>query len=208
MEWKEKVQKIFEVTKLSQRQLSAKCEVSASYFADVLAGRNSAISINVLSKLVELGINYEWLLFDRGEILRPEKTQIPILDIQASAGFGRICDYDNPPVIGYLDIAEEIKKKYGNHNYMCVQVVGDSMQPTYQPSDIVVIAVGMINGDGVYVINDDGSILIKRLQFIHESDTLIIISDNKEYQQRRIPLREHDKYIAIVGRVVCKAQLQ
>lgn len=209
MEWKEKLNAILQELNLSQRQLAAKCEVSPSYFSDVLAGRNSAVSVSVLTHLVELGISHEWLLFDRGSITAPpDTTQIPILDIQASAGYGRTLDYDEPPVVGYLDLAVEITKKYGKRQYVCVPVVGDSMLPTYLPSDIVVIAVGMISGDGVYVINDDGNILIKRLQFSAENDTLSIISDNHEYQRRVLSLRDYNRYVSIIGRVVCKAQMQ
>jgi phage repressor protein C with HTH and peptisase S24 domain len=208
MEWKDKIQIILDKLDISQRQLAAKCEVAPSYFNDVSKGRNSAVSITVLTRLINLGISPDWLLFDRGSVMSDDEMQIPILDVQASAGYGRNCDFADPPVLGYLDLGIEIKKKYGKHDYMCVQVVGDSMQPTFMPSDIVVIAVGMINGDGVYVINDDGSILIKRLQFVRESDRLVIISDNHEYQKREISLREYNKYIGIVGRVVCKAQLQ
>jgi phage repressor protein C with HTH and peptisase S24 domain len=209
MEWKDKINKILEALDINQRQLSKECGVSSSYFSDIYAGRNSSVSVAVLTKFAELGISLEWMIFDKGDVLAPtDKTQIPILDIEASAGYGRNNDYAAPPIIGFLDLGSEIIKKYGRRDYVCVQVVGDSMYPTFSPSDIVVIAVGMMNGDGVYVINDGGNILIKRLQFFPEQDKLIIISDNHEYQPRELSLAEYSKYIGIVGRVICKAQMQ
>ena len=81
---------------------------------------------------------------------------------------------------------------------------GDSMLPTIQPGERVVIdtAHNLPSPDGIYAIRDRyEGIQVKRLQVLRRGDPprILIISDNEAHPNEEVGADE----IAIVGRVIC-----
>lgn len=87
-------------------------------------------------------------------------------------------------------------------NLMMFKVVGDSMEPTISMNDWVII--DMANGrefyevDGIYLINIDDSIQIKRLHF-RGTRGVDIISDNKEFP--KLNSRDDCDRVTILGKL-------
>lgn len=82
-----------------------------------------------------------------------------------------------------------------------ISVAGDSMEPTLYEYDFVLVDHRDTGNksDGIYVINYDNSLMVKRLQFTPNG--LYIKSDNKNYREIFIPV-DSGQYVNVVGRVV------
>lgn len=78
-----------------------------------------------------------------------------------------------------------------------LQVVGDSMKPTINDSDFVMVDTSVNNiGDGIFVIRTLAGLAVKRIQI--GIDKVSIISDNPMYQ----PLNASAGEIKIIGKVI------
>jgi len=112
-------------------------------------------------------------------------TNVPVYNVRASAGNGRIIDKET-----YLyDISFRTSWLHtmsisSLSNLACAFVEGDSMEPTLSNNDSILLDIGQHNfkNDGIYMIQYDGEGLIKRLQYNPQKNTVKVISDNKMYQ--------------------------
>jgi len=123
--------------------------------------------------------------------------KVPILEIQASAGYG-IEGIDNPVIVEYLPIPK--KDLTYTQNINAIEISGDSMLPTFKSGDLVIFAKRIITSDGLYIINRDGKIYFKKLQFMRDNKVLIK-SLNPDYVSEEINLNEDADYFGIIGRV-------
>ena len=124
--------------------------------------------------------------------------QIDLLSAKASAGSG-IRNY-NVDVIGKFPVPiEYFKIKPNLDNLKAIQVAGDSMTPTLNDEDIVIIEEGVeFASDGVYVINMGSELRVKRL--IRRIKGIEIKSDNPTYGSEFIE-NEFIESFNIVGKV-------
>ena len=91
-----------------------------------------------------------------------------------------------------------------------MNVEDDNMQGTFNKNDIALIikfhnkVLPKIFKDGVYALNMNNEIIIRRLQFlefkIHNRVLVNIISDNKKYSDQKIPLEELNLFGEVVWR--------
>jgi SOS-response transcriptional repressor LexA len=83
---------------------------------------------------------------------------------------------------------------------LCAEVIGDSMTgANIFDGDLVYFKPGEIRGDGLYVLQLNGTVLVKRLQFDDLTGRLTIISENKMYQERTES--SDSQAISILGKV-------
>ena len=79
------------------------------------------------------------------------------------------------------------------------------MSPTIEDGDLVFyVDKNTINDEGIYIVNVDGRIFIKRIIFDFERRQFCLVSDNKNYDKFYI---SEDSKIVIVGEIVCKMDL-
>ncbi len=126
--------------------------------------------------------------------------QIPLLSARVSAGSGA----DNYEIeeIGTIPIAEKYFKTKPNLKHLkALYVIGDSMSPTLNDSDIIVINenIGFIS-DGVYVIRMGNELRVKRL--IKRLDGIEIKSDNPTYGMEFIKKNNNLLDFNILGKVI------
>lgn len=127
-----------------------------------------------------------WLLTGKGQMLNSSTSnskngyEIDVLNVKASAGAG--IENHIVEVIDTVILDKTLFKTAPDVSRIkLIQVSGDSMQPTLNDGDFVIIDETKTHGiDGVYAIQLHGQILIKRLKFKLDG-TIEIISDNKEY---------------------------
>ncbi len=140
---------------------------------------------------------------------------LPEIDVKLGAGMGIVGDTINLPVgpgsvSGHSVIAEWLipeeylrnEAKASPRQTLVMEVIGDSMQPTYMPGDRVLVdlAQNAMATDTVYAISDGQTEpQIKRLQRIPFSDPpqVIIISDNPNLERFTVELDR----LSIIGRV-------
>lgn len=150
-----------------------------------------------------------WLLTGKNENieninneLHPLKNntsyEIEVLNVKASAGAG--IENHIVEVIDTIILDKNLFKTPINPNKIkLIQVSGDSMFPTLNDGDFVVIDEAKSHGvDGIYAINLHNQILIKRLKFKLDG-TIQIISDNKEYEMEIYNPKETQIPLHIIG---------
>jgi len=114
--------------------------------------------------------------------------------------------------IGHRVLAEwVIPKDYLRHelhaspsNIIILEVVGDSMLPTLQPGDRILIDYGhtRLSPDGLYVIDEGEGPIVKRVQVVRRSDPpeIEVISDNPNHKTYTMPISD----LTVVGRVCAR----
>lgn len=140
---------------------------------------------------------------------------VPEIDARAGAGNGNVGEHAvvtlkrGESYVGHKVTAEwvfpstflrhELRLQPGG--IMVLEVVGDSMSPTLESGDRVIIDTAHTRPtpDGVYVIEEGDGPMVKRLQLIRRSDPpeVRIISDNKHHEAYTLRLDE----VRIIGRV-------
>lgn len=143
------------------------------------------------------------------------KGAIPEIDVKLGAGEGAIGDVINLPVSasnvsGHQVVAEwyipdtylRNEARASPSHTLIMEVVGDSMYPTYSPGDRVIVDLSQdrLVADTVYAISDGFSEpQIKRLQRVpfSEPTEVRIISDNPNLETFTVELSR----LTIVGRI-------
>ena len=164
---------------------------------------NSTVSDVFLAKILAAypELNVEWLITGQGEMLKGEVaapepkivhfempgedyTAIPVVDIEAAAGFGAAnTDYIDESQLIYLPKS----MLRGQRDRLCIKVSGDSMEPTLYNNSRVVIRL-LDEGEWeyaqtgeIYVVTDrEGQTYIKRLtNNLRTTGDIILHSDNE-----------------------------
>lgn len=165
---------------------------------------------NLLKLAEALQCKPEWLQFggiripDVGNVDIPNTYDIPVYDIQFSAGFGSE-GVDNAE-LETIAIPEQLllMMKVNPAHAMIVKIKGDSMEPTLNDGESIVIDTGSSKpvSDQVYAFKFEGELKVKR--FVKEYSGLWSIkSDNKfnpAYQDQSIDLSNVNG-IEVIGRV-------
>lgn len=130
-------------------------------------------------------------------------VEIPILDLEASAGFGAVASGESAYTRFGFDerwLRNLTAAKPGNLSI--IHVAGDSMEPTLSGGDEVLVDAsdnGRRLRDGIYVIRTDDNLMVKRIAMTPGSRLITIASDNPAYPtwNDMDPAEVH-----IVGRVI------
>lgn len=137
------------------------------------------------------------------QMLHAEYVQVPHHNVQASAGGGSIISDES--VVDHLAFKREwITQSLGcQPDKICViQVRGDSMTPTINDADLLLLDLRLLSqkSEGVYVIQLQGSLLVKRLRF-KMNGAVEVISDNPRYSTETLTNKEAEQ-LSVLGRVV------
>jgi phage repressor protein C with HTH and peptisase S24 domain len=170
-------------------------------------GQPSMMSLVNLSKAA--GVSVEWLATGRGaptkaksEIRTSEPSDaapLPRTSLRAVNGRGAI---QNQQIVDYVSFQSEWLQRSLNvdqRNLMLVEVIGDSMSPTVDEGDLVLVDLheARFRHDGVYVLRTGSDLAVKRLQRQPDGN-LLIRSDNPAYESSMVKPDE----VALLGRVV------
>lgn len=169
-------------------------------------------------------IRPRWLLYGE-EPMRPDADDAPArpvslpatagdyvrveqLDAEAGMGDARIND-DYPEVIRAVDFDPSYIRAIVGFvpppgRLVLVTGKGDSMMPTIQPGDVVVVDTGItsFDGDGLYLINMGNGHQIKRLI---DKGVIHVASDNREKNGEPFPI---PKGTVIGGRVYLRNRIE
>lgn len=129
---------------------------------------------------------------------------IPKLTLHAQAGGGNeILDLECYESGEMLTIDKAFFKVIPSYKLKAIKVEGYSMIPMLLPDSWVVFEEGReYKGDGLYIINYAGQLMVKLLQLDPVRKILDIVSVNKEYKSYSIPLSESQVEIIIIGKVL------
>lgn len=131
------------------------------------------------------------------------------LDIQCGAGNGRVPLEENEMVVGnwlFPLSALERRATANNKELKIIQVAGDSMMPELNPGDRIMVDMNdkTPSPPGLFVLWDGMGLVVKRCEFIPNSDPprIVLSSKNPDYRTYEVLLEE----CRISGRVVGKWQ--
>jgi phage repressor protein C with HTH and peptisase S24 domain len=88
-------------------------------------------------------------------------------------------------------------------NLLLIHSIGDSMEPTFRSGDLLLVdrKKARMKGDGIYLINFDDGLIVKRLEWMMDG-TVVIRGDNTSVsREQKITAIEMEK-LNILGRVV------
>jgi len=130
-------------------------------------------------------------------------VQIPVLDVEASAGHGALAGAESQA--GQFGFDEKWLRKLTQAkpaSLSIIKVVGDSMEPTLHDGDEVLVDVADDQSklrDGIYVLRMDGALNVKRVAIEPQGRKISVISDNSAYPSWQGLDR---RSVNIVGRVL------
>ena len=145
-------------------------------------GVNSLISIADVS-----GVSLIWLITGND------------VEVKTDESYVSIAFYDEeskPPVLFDKTHLEQVLNVNPDHCSF-VTMKGDSMSPTINSGDQLLIDHQSVTGDGVFLMKIEGELLVKRLQVIPGMG-IDIISDNKKYKSYQLDASK----IEVIGRKV------
>lgn len=107
------------------------------------------------------------------------------LDVRASAGAGALAEgeYALPP-LGFDSAWLKRICRGRDEDLSVIEVVGDSMAPTLNDGDDILVDCAAANErirEGIYVMRRDGELMVKRLSTNPADGSLTIASDNPAY---------------------------
>jgi phage repressor protein C with HTH and peptisase S24 domain len=175
-----------------------------------LAGRGQPSMANLVAVARAARVSIEWLAtgidhkqsrdtithaVERGDFVFMPRNQARFPD-------GREGVIQSDQVVDPLAFrAEWIKEKLSAdaRDLILVQVVGDSMAPTLEDSDLIIanVAEPRFRQDGIYLVRHDGGLAVKRVQRRPDGKVLVR-NDNPAYE----PMVVSTQKLKIVGRVI------
>lgn len=127
---------------------------------------------------------------------------VPVLDVQASAGPGAFADHERAKARMRFDPGWLRGMKLDPAQLSVIQVRGDSMAPTLDDGDDILVDLGDAAAtvrDGIYVLRLDGALNVKRLLVDRVRQRVSVKSDNPAYTSwPTLDLSRLD----VIGRVV------
>jgi phage repressor protein C with HTH and peptisase S24 domain len=181
----------------------------------------SEVSFSPLARLAKrAGVRLDWLWEGRGPMMaeamvhedpaayRRESRTIdgyrvpPALGMSLPGAYG--AGVNSPQLVDHVAFGEDWLRDAGldPETMALVQVVGDSMLPTFGDGDLVLVDAGKrrLAEEGIFAVRQEQHLIVKRLQ-VMLSGELYIQSDNEAYSTQIVPKEAVDE-IPVVGRVV------
>ncbi|MCL1814827.1 MAG: XRE family transcriptional regulator [Treponema sp.] len=159
-------------------------------------------SRNVLDALSKTyNVNLQWFITGSGSSkYDPDYAEIELYYQEVAAGYGRgIEEYIEKQ---YIPVMYDFLRPYNPQNLKAVYVSGDSMIGEHiNNGDIVIFNVKQTEGNGIYVVSVENTLLVKRVDFSPANKTIELKSANPNYKPRRFSGSELND-IRIEGRVV------
>jgi len=204
-----------------------KCGMSPKTFASYLDGVEPSAS-NLAKIAKGLGLGLEWLITGEGPELQEVASAsaaassgskggmlmidmagstvegfalVPRLDIQASAGNGRVAISEEP--LEYLAFQASWLRGRGINpaSARILTARGDSMEETIRDGDVLLVdtSIGRFRDNSIYVVVLGDMVLVKRIHG-RINGSLQLISDNPRYPAEEVAKAEVDQ-LHVAGRV-------
>ncbi|MBC8284508.1 MAG: helix-turn-helix transcriptional regulator [Nitrospinae bacterium] len=129
---------------------------------------------------------------------------VPRYNIEASAGGGSIIHSEQ--IVDHLAFKSDwvsIELGANPKNLLLIHSIGDSMEPTLRSGDLLLVdrSKAKMKGDGIYLINFDEGLMVKRLEWMMDG-TVVIRGDNISVsREQKLSAVEMEK-LNLLGRVV------
>jgi phage repressor protein C with HTH and peptisase S24 domain len=203
---------------LKQKELANILKISLPTMNHYESGKRSPNSelLSQIAKILECDPG--WLLTGEGQIEKKEThtnepmssstlndfVLVPRYNIEASGGKGSVIHSEQ--IVDHLAFkASWVSKELGAdpNNLLLIHTIGDSMEPTLRSGDLLLVDrnKARMKGDGIYLINFDDGLMVKRLEWMMDG-TVVIRGDNTSVsREQKLTAIEMEK-LHLLGRVV------
>ncbi|MCT7662263.1 S24 family peptidase [Shinella kummerowiae] len=178
-------------------------------FEWLVAGVMAGVARNAITRapnrndvdIVATGDGMTFAVEMKGQV-SPEFALVPRLDIEASAGDGRLAETEDP--LEYLAFQRGWLKARGINpeRARILTARGDSMEETIRDGDVLLIdtSIDRIRDNAIYIVVYGDMVLVKRVHG-RINGSLQLISDNPRYPAEEVTAAEVDQ-LNIAGRVM------
>ena len=132
-----------------------------------------------------------------------ELVQIPVLEIEASAGYGALAEMESQSAQFGFDEGWLRKLTASRASSLSIiRVAGDSMEPTLHDGDEVMVDLSDAQSrlrDGIYVLRMEDTLSVKRIAIEPQGRRISVVSDNPAYPRFEGLER---RAVNVVGRVL------
>jgi phage repressor protein C with HTH and peptisase S24 domain len=201
-----------------QKELASILMVSLPTMNHYESGKRAPNS-ELLSKIAKaLGCDPGWMLTGEGQAEKKEVllnetipssapndfVLVPRYNIESSAGGGSVIHSEQ--IVDHLAFkASWVSKELGTDPkyLLLIHSIGDSMEPTFRSGDLLLVDrnKARVKGDGIYLINFDDGLIVKRLEWMMDG-TVVIRGDNTSVsREQKLTAIEMEK-LHLLGRVV------
>ncbi|ECZ5737794.1 MULTISPECIES: XRE family transcriptional regulator [Campylobacter] len=199
------INKTTNITKKNLQKIASAFGISETdfYFNNLSVSENEKMSVSDKN----LSVSGNKMSVSQTKLKEAEKESfyyIPKLNISASAGGGNELEglecYESGELMA---IDKAFFKTIPSSSIKAIRVDGYSMTPMLFPDSWVIFEESAdFKGDGLYVLNYNGQLMVKLLQLNPFENILEIISVNKEYKSYSIKLDESQTPLFIKGKVL------
>lgn len=169
--------------------------------SDALKGE-SDIGAGRLERICEAaGVSFAWVVGGAYGEPAGDLIRIPIVEVEAAAGFGRRAA-EEPAVVDSLTMPLSVARALGVVEKLRTVIVrGDSQQPELNDGDLVMYDASQpYRAPGMYVLVLDGELVVKRLQ--RTKDGVAVLSSNPAFPPIDVLAEEADERVRVLGKVV------
>jgi len=206
---KERILLLAESVEVSKQEFFRKIDITYGNFTGDKKNRplNSDSIENIL--LIYPDTNPEWLLTgkgpmlkseDKASLLNPDPHGIPLIPLEAMAGFG-----EGDSTIMEYDTERYVVPEFSELNVdFMIRVKGTSMVPKYNSGDIVAckklpLSDIFFQWNKVYVLSTIQGALIKRIKKGQDSRHITLVSENEKYDPFELELSQIHAIALVVG---------
>ncbi len=178
---------------MSQTRLAQLLGIPPQNVSDWERGVVTPSSKNLRRLAEVLEVSLDWLITGKGSPEPLKGEPVSFIPVYATVPGGPPNDQGDVGIIGYVPVPPE----YVGRDIYGLRVNGDSMAPTIEPGDRVLVARDVIpeNGD-VVVARVRGEPTLKRLKV--EGNRIILYADNSKYG----PIVAEPEEVEILGVVI------
>jgi phage repressor protein C with HTH and peptisase S24 domain len=194
---------------LNPKTLAEKANVGRSFVYDILNGKsNNPTSSKLAAIATQLEVSVQYLLTGVhggvGADGQSNAVEIQVLTVESTPNGIVVATAENANQ-PYLFDSKWLSEKLNatEANLRAITVAGDSMSPTLNEGDTILINTSQttLSPAGLFVIFDGLGLHAKRLEVINK-DKVRVISDNNQYTAYEMNMAE----LNIIGRVVWMAR--
>ena len=188
---------------LNPKTLAEKANVGRSFVYDILNGKSTNPTSTKLTAIAEqLNVSVQYLLsgvITEGQDAKNDIAEISGLIVEPDVE-GNMQVTTNGDKLFFCENAwVKDKLKTTPQNLRLVTIAGDSMSPTIQNADQILVNItqNLPNPPGLFVLFDGLGLHAKRLEMINK-DKIRVMSDNSQYLAYEMNVQE----INIIGKIV------
>ncbi len=199
--------------KLTQEELA---KATMVHKTSLLSYEKETVSppASFLEKLVALGFDVNYIISglknfssygveSENEAVEDESNvYIPLVDAVLCAGHGSLETQDN--ILDTIPFPRSFIEQKGNpKNMVLFRVSGDSMTPTINDKDMVLVdqSKKQLETGKIYAVGFEDVIYLKQIDFMPK--TLVLKSHNKDYKDIELSVNEYnDEHFRVIGKLL------